>query len=225
MLTPIKTPDSLQILESVNQFYSQSFDQLMNLVIALITLIGVVVPLIITGIAWFVQKKFFKAENQEIKNSLEKELGIESALKIKEIEEIYSKKEKEFEEKILTTEEKLERKISRSLGGVFFLQGQINLDAKSYKPAFESFVMAGTHCLRGKDERNLVAALVSMKNCLPKLHQADLNIEEGEIEKYNRLIQGLTDYDKECNGGYSRYLEQIKAEYKKAVERTNSTSK
>jgi len=69
----------LEILKYVNEFYSDSFINLITLFGILCGLVGVVIPILF----WVVQKRFFKAENQEIKNIIHKELREEYNLEIK----------------------------------------------------------------------------------------------------------------------------------------------
>ena len=54
--------DSLSVVESVNSFYSNAFSQLMTLTIAILAIIGVLMPLILQHI----QSRSFRIEQKSL---------------------------------------------------------------------------------------------------------------------------------------------------------------
>ena len=135
--------NTLKILETVNQFYIDSFNQLIMITVMILTFVGVLMPILIS----LYQKRIFKLEQQEIKNSL---LEILTS-NLKEIEEKidakYSEKEKEYEKKISNLEKVMEQQSLKSLAKIYHLQGNSYLGTKHYYTALESFFAAGTNYL------------------------------------------------------------------------------
>ena len=205
----------LEVLQYVNGFYSESFTQLITLFGVLCGLVGIVIPILY----WVVQKRFFKAENQEIKNSIQKELREEYNLEIKKISEVYLKKEKEYEDKILGMEKKLVKEIEKVSAGVYYVQGNMLIESSRFLGGFMSFLKAGRGAIISDNEKILKQVIkVITKTCLPGINKSQLNNEENIVKSYEDFIGDLTKYD--VNGRYTDDIRNIKIEYKKASERS-----
>ncbi|MBN3083270.1 hypothetical protein H4F49_21880 [Pectobacterium polaris] len=64
--------DALEILDKVDSFYSKSFNALLLLIIAMIGIVGVAIPLVIS----FYQTRLLKKQNSELKKSIDNEVSI-----------------------------------------------------------------------------------------------------------------------------------------------------
>jgi cell division protein YceG involved in septum cleavage len=205
----------LEILKYVNEFYSDSFINLITLFGILCGLVGVVIPILF----WVVQKRFFKAENQEIKNTIHKELREEYNLEIKKISEEYKEKESVYEKRIFEIEKELTKKIEKVSAGVYYIQGNMILSQSGYVLAFTSYLKAGKKDISCNNDQNLNQVIKRITRfCLPNIKQVDLkNADEDLLNNYNAFLKELTQYD--TNGRYSDDIKLIKSEYKQAQKR------
>jgi len=206
--------DTLKILETVNQFYTSSFNQLVILTVAVLSFAGIVVPILIT----LYQKRLFKLENIEIKELLKKELKLELKEAILEIKSQYEEKDEKYQEKIDELDIKLEKEISGAIGGNMHIQGNMQIKNKAYLNALNSFCKASIQHIKADKETNLRRALSLIENkCLPNLSKKTLEADENNIECFEDLLNQLEDYD--TNDRYTDNIRMLKIRYKQAIER------
>ena len=86
---------TLKILETVNQFYTQSFNQLILIIGAIFAFVGVFLPILIS----LYQKRLFRLEQKEVEASIGNTLKDELKLIEKKIKKEYEEKESELEKK------------------------------------------------------------------------------------------------------------------------------
>jgi hypothetical protein len=197
--------DSLKILETVNNFYTQSFSQLINITVAVLVFAGIIFPILIT----FYQKRLFKLEHEAIESSLTKKMKEELDNTVAKIELEYSEKEIEFELKISQIKEELYREVDRAKGGISHVQGCNDLEKGCYFTAFDSFVHAGTSYLRAKDNANLLRILNNISDsCLPRFSSKDFEDNEDVFSDLEKLMGELSEYNVE--GVYMDPLRKLK---------------
>jgi hypothetical protein len=206
--------DTLKILESVNQFYSQSFNQLVVITVAVLAFAGVVMPVLIS----LYQKRLFRLEHEEIRNRLKDELDAELAIAITEVRKEYEEKEKQYLSRIDSLDEKLEKEIAGSIGGNLHIQGNMNLKDQQYLNAFTSLTKAAINHIKADKETNLRRALrLVTDKCLPKLNKTRLERDEGVIESYEDLLEKLSEYN--VNDRYKDDIRLLKIRFKQAMAR------
>ena len=166
--------ETLEILEKVNQFYSQSFEQLILITIVILTFVGVVLPILIM----LYQKRLFKLEQQEIEISIKNNLSIELKTIEDKIRNEYKEKELEFESKILRIEEEIKIQSSKSLGGILHVQGNGYYLSQKYIRALESFIEASGNHLTAKNESGLKRLLAQINTCFDNINKKQLEEEE-----------------------------------------------
>ncbi|WP_226704493.1 hypothetical protein [Microbulbifer elongatus] len=207
--------NTLKILESVNQFYSQSFNQLVVITVALLAFAGVIMPILVSAY----QKRIFKLEHNEIKESLRRELDLELDVQISKIKREYEVKEGEYERKFEELEGKLEKEVAVAVGGNFHIQGNMNLESGSYYAAFFSFTRASVEHIKAGREGNLRRALRRInEKCLPKLNKQLLEADESVTDSFSELVSMLEEFN--VNGRYADDLKLLKYRYKQAQERS-----
>ncbi|MBK2258137.1 hypothetical protein [Francisella philomiragia] len=206
--------DTLKILESVNHFYSQSFNQLIVITVAVLAFAGVVMPVLI----YLYQKRLFRLEHEEIRNQLKDELNSELAKAIDAVRKEYKKKEEQYLSKIECLDEKIEKEIAGSISGTFHLQGIMNLKDKRYLNAFVSLTKAAVNNIKADDEINLRRQLgLVIKRCLPKLNKLQLERHVDVVEYYEELFEKLSEYN--MNNRYTDEIRLLKIAFKQAMER------
>lgn len=200
--------DSLKILETVNNFYSQSFNQLIIITAAVLTFAGVVLPILIT----IYQKRLFKLEHDAIESSLTQKMKDELELAIKAIESEYDQKEKAFEIQMNDLKEELHREIDTAKGGISHVQGCNSFDQSDWINAFESFIGASKSYIKAEDNLNLrrVISMIS-ENCLPNLNVDDIEQHSDTFENFEKVIETLTTYDN--NGIFSDQLKSLNRQF------------
>jgi len=205
--------ETLKILESVNQFYTYSFNQLVILTVSILSFTGIVVPILIT----FYQKRLFKLENKEIEESLKSKLQLELKDTILAIRNEYEEKDSMYQKKFDEVELKLEKEISGAIGGNLHIQGNMQVKNKAYLNALNSLCKASIHHIKADKETNLRRALSIIETkCLPNLNKKALEIDENNVECFEDLLTKLEEYD--SNERYTDNIRMLKIRYKQAIE-------
>lgn len=207
--------DPLLILEKVNQFYTQSFNQLVIITVAVLAFAGVIMPLLTT----LYQKRLFKLEHDDIKKQVKKELMDEFNLQVENIKKSYEEKDLSYQAKIEELDSKIEKKVAGATAGNMHIQANISLRNKHYFNAFHHLVRAGSGHIKSEKEVNVRRVINLLINkCLPKLTKSKLTSDEEVTEKYEEFIVELEGINQ--NDRYKDDIKAIRLQYKKAAERT-----
>ncbi|WP_160061820.1 hypothetical protein [Psychromonas sp. L1A2] len=184
--------DSLKILETVNNFYSQSFGHLITITVAVLAFSGIILPILVT----IYQKRLFKLEHEVIENSLIEKMKAELEIAVKEIKAEYDEKEKILKSKLSEMEDELNRKFDNAKGGICHVQGCSNFDQQRWFSAFESFVNASIFFIKGKDNLNLrrVTNMIN-ENCLPNLNANDIEHNIDTFNCFEKFLEDFATYD------------------------------
>ncbi len=184
--------DTLKILESVNQFYSQSFNQLVVITVAVLAFAGVMMPILIS----LYQKRIFKLEREAIEDSLKKTLQKDMDECIERMRNEYKEKEDQYEARISKLDQKMERTISGATAASLHIQGNISIGDKQYLRAFESLTSAATNYIKADSESNLRRVLrIIIEKCLPNLKKEQLENDENTIADYDDFLAKLEEYN------------------------------
>lgn len=203
--------DTLAILESVNNFYSQSFSHLISITLAVLAFSGVVLP-VLFGLY---QKRLFKLDHKEIEASLSKRMYEILQGSVDSIDEKISIKEKHLDEKLKLAVAKVQQDIDRIAGGLSHVQGNKYLSEKNYVFAFESFIGASFSYIESSDDRNLQRVLRLMTgDCFPNLTANDIEHHPSVFSSYIDVVDKLKKYNK--NRIYSDQIDDIERAYLKA---------
>jgi hypothetical protein len=206
--------DSLKILETVNNFYTQSFSQLINITVAVLAFAGIVLPILIT----FYQKRLFKLEHEVIENSLHKKMNEELGNALAQIKLEYEAKESKFESKIEEMKEELHREVDNAKGGISHVQGCNLLAQKDYFLAFESFVQASFGYIKSKENLNLrrVISVIS-DNCLPNMNSKHIEDNDEAFSQFEELLDKLSKYD--TDGSFTDQLRNLRRDFSQCKKR------
>lgn len=213
-LQGIPMQDSLKILESVNNFYSQSFSQLMSITVAVLAFAGIILPILVT----IYQKRLFKLEHEAIENSLTKKMSEELENAVKEIRAEYEEKEKHFVSEISKMKQELNSEVDKAKGGISHVAGCTELERKYFFNAFDCFIQACISYIKGRDNLNLrrVVYMVS-DNCLPNLSSSDIENNGDTFKRLEEVIEQLTEYD--TNGIFTDQLRGLKYQLSQCQKR------
>ncbi|GKX44542.1 hypothetical protein SOASR015_35760 [Pectobacterium carotovorum subsp. carotovorum] len=191
--------DALEILEKVDSFYSKSFYNLLLLVIAMIGLVGGVIPL---GISYY-QSKSFKSQVAKSQEDIENNFS-------QKLEELKGKLASENEEKMAGLERKIELMLNdiekktnddvvkvkyQSLGLIFHTLAATCSYGESYRSASGHLLTAGFYYMNCGDEANLRNVINELtKSTLAKTPKdKDMTILKG---RYNKFINKMKNYEK-----------------------------
>ena len=208
--------DSLKILETVNNFYTQSFSQLINITVAVLVFAGIVLPILIT----FYQKRLFQLEHEAIEKSLNKKMKEELNNAVAKIKSEYEEKEAEFESKITEMKEELHIEIDKAHGGISHVQGCNMLEQNDYFAAFDSFISACTSYIKAKDNLNLrrVTSTISTL-CLPNMNSKSIEYNEDTFCRFEKLLDKLSKYD--IDGAFTDQLRNLRREFSQCKKRNS----
>ncbi|MEQ9769654.1 hypothetical protein ABRQ03_02160 [Pectobacterium jejuense] len=202
--------DALEILDKVNSFYTNSFNSLQTMVAAMIALVGVAIPLVIS----FYQSSLLK--NQSIK--LQGDIELNFSNKLEELKrELSSENEKKMavlevkvKEMLQSIEEKNKIEInkvrSESLARIFHTIGSNYNYRKVYTSSAMYLVMAGSYYIDYDDDLNLNRIMNSLINqVVPQLTK---NNKTTEMEnRYARFMKKIKNYN--SKGKYTDAIKKL----------------
>ena len=185
--------DAAAILESVYSFYSDAFNSLLQLTIAVIAVVGVIVPLLL---GWF-QNRQARIENASMRREIDS-LVSEKVVELRALlKEELSKGIAEYDERMKVLEasfrEELTKKSERVTGGIFQVQGNMLADAKHYPEAVESMKDAVESYCKSRELYNLQRVLnVLEETCIPRFDKTTFD-EVDELESnINAIIDNVS---------------------------------
>jgi hypothetical protein len=197
--------DSLKILETVNNFYSQSFSQLINITVAVLAFSGIILPILIT----IYQKRLFKLEHETIESSLRKEMTDELERVKQEIKSEYEQKEKDFEMQITEMKNELHIEVDKAKGGISHVAGSNELERNNWLGAFDNFISASSRYIKAKDNLNLRRVTnIMYENCLPNFNANTIEHNNEIFNNFEEVIEKLTEYN--SDGVFTDQLSALK---------------
>lgn len=198
--------EALKILESVNAFYSQSFNQLIVITVAVLTFAGVILPVLIL----LYQKRLFRLEQEEIKHSLKLEMEIQ-------IQKITSERFDEYKSSVSDLDKKYEKQLSYAIGCGLHLQGKVNVIEVDYINALYSFSIAGERFIVAEHEANLIRAISCLHICFDNLDKSRLQDDDAHVQAYQSFIEKLEGFN--VNQRYLDDIRKLKKQFKAASQR------
>jgi len=208
-------------LVTVKAFYQDAFDQLFQYMLAMFALVGVVVPLV----AGWLNARNLKSEKESLERSIREQVSnaeqkikhdskdaidAQIAKESERLTELLNEKSKDLERQINTSYARLE-------GSAFHLQANQQSKEGFHAEAAGDFAYAAAQYLVGKDEANAGIALRLTIESLQKATRNEIEDSDSE-EKVNDLVKVLEKSNE--NGRYRICIEDIRAELKKAKQRT-----
>jgi hypothetical protein len=175
----------LDVVNSVNGFYSGAFDKLFGLVLALIALFGVIIPILVQ----IYQRRVMKVSESELKAEIKNLLEEKKKELMAEIENKLKSEKENIAESLKANTAIIERKLNNTTGGVYHVQGNGNLKEGRFANAAEDFCRAGLLYCKSKSGSDLGAVIKNLAlHSLPKVGKKDFEVHnlEGQV---NRLIE------------------------------------
>jgi len=197
--------DTLQLLDKVHSFYSDSFTDLMTLTISILLIIGVIMPFVLQAI----QARSFKSEKESLESLIKGNIQNATIEMRSEFENIFAGEKEKLELLVKEHSESIKQLMAEqsavSMGGTFFLQAAANYDREKYANAARDFAYSAIKCFEGKEETNGQRALRRLvKDCLPNLNKADFKAIPDLEKNIGSLVDQLTKMDE-----YGRFRDDI----------------
>lgn len=204
--------DAIEILETVDSFYSKSFNTLLLLIISIIGIVGVIIPLVIAGY----QNKLIKKQTVNLQESIDNEVETK-LLELKK--SLYA----DNEQKMLDLERDVKKIIDAMEGeykaGIKNLRAEalarINhnsasnyLQRKSYRLSAEYYFIAGILYIQYKDHFNLRRVLKTLIDSV--INKLPPNSKTESFEKiYNNFLKKISVFNTESI--YSDDIKKLKS--------------
>lgn len=207
--------ETLKILESVNQFYTQAFDQLMNVTLAVIAFAGILMPILIA----FSQSRLFRLDNKRIQGVLSEEMKVELHGATEAIRDEYMRKEARYENQIRDLEQEMEKRLFKATGATFHLQTNQFLGCGNNLEALGSACQAVTAYIEAGDEFNLNRVLKTIRdNCLPHLTKEQMeDSPENIVKTCEATFNSLSEFDD--SGRYFDQIQDLRWQLKQTMKR------
>ncbi|MEQ9905049.1 hypothetical protein [Pectobacterium aroidearum] len=211
--------DALEILEKVDSFYSKSFYNLLMLIIAMIGIVGVIIPLVIS----FYQTRTLKNQNANLKRNIDDEFSIKLSdlkdsiydynkgemLRLEnDVKNMMIKIERDYKIEIENLRAESLARINNTIAGTCLVN-------KHYKTSAKYYFQAGLNYIKYKNHYSLRHVIQNlMKKVIPNLLPNDS--DESINEKYKKFINRLSEfntesiYDDDISGLKSVWMEFLK---------------
>jgi len=216
--------DTLQLIDKVNSFYSNSFSQLITLTIAILGFSGVILPIVIQ----FIQTRIFRIEQKSVQSQISQEIQAARHELKKDIESDFAVEKANMklllDEQIKSVKQLIEEQSALSTGTSFFVQAKINLETKDYVQAATDYACAAKWLLIGKDDLNGQRAIDSLLNrCLPLLSSRSFD-HGSDLENSIKILLKQLELRNENNRFYDA-MKDITIGIANAKKRTSNPNK
>lgn len=212
--------NALSVVEKINSFYAQSFNQLITITVAFLAFIGVLVPVLIT----LYQARQLKNDKKELENYIqEKHSQIKEGIS-NEIQSFFQLERERLQNEFAALKEEIRLSELKAHAGLLHLQGNSNLGKGDFVGAFRDFLRAAAQYASAAQERNLQRVLrLAIEECLPKL---DYRIKEPAFEideTFQECVGKLSAIN--INGRYDDVIKRLKLSYELACKKKPEAKK
>jgi hypothetical protein len=203
----------LDVVNSVNGFYSGAFDKLFGMVLALIALFGVILPILIQ----IYQKRVMKVSESELKAEMATLLAEKKGELFNDVEEKFEAEKKSIQKQFDGLNKAIEEKFTKTEGYTAQLQANYYLRNNDFPRAALNFSHAALCycvCDEGQNLMPIVDGLAD--DCLPQLSKK--NLENGDLkENLDMLLEELRGKNK--NGYLSTHIKALEKAMEEALKR------
>jgi len=199
--------DFSALLNMVDTFYSNAWNRL-------------IILLAIVGVAWPVILKVYSDYRVRIKEEKIEKKFSEKIQKLNEsnLELINKKNDANMEklDKLISEQiENVEMKLNTSMGGIFYVQGNVNFEKKQFRDALNSYFVAFHYLYDGKNEQNLQNVINNIVKCYTQIKDLPLliEVESQHVDLIKKLLK-IND-----NSRYENTIDKIKKAFNAAKKR------
>ncbi len=205
--------ETLAILEKVNNFYSDSFYQLLWFNGVMGAIVGIFVPLIFQHY----QNRKNKQDKKELNNAIETKSDL---IKEEIKKEIKKYTDDDWTKRKNDIDKELKKIDSTSRGFSFHLSGLSARDKKLYTKALEDYIISGINYIKASDELNLQAIINCINGCLEYLNKSQLEDSDKIKKQFDIFIKDLESLN--TNYRYSTDIEKLKKNFNNALKRKDT---
>lgn len=211
-----------EVLNRLDNIYSTAFGWLILITISVVTLIGVVVPMVLA----YLQRRSFSDERDVIIDSLNKSLNASVAKLMSEFEEaidnrikeLFCESEKRINTRIKQIEDKLNKEIASSMGRIYHIQGGISEEEENFIDAAESYTWAASFYIEANEGLNLNRTLSCLaENVLPKMNKNMFSDNQSLKDDFNDMIDMLKKFDN--SGFFEDKIIELRSNFRSAIIR------
>ncbi|ACT14176.1 MULTISPECIES: hypothetical protein [Pectobacterium] len=217
--------DALEILEKVDSFYSKSFSYLLLLIIAMIGIVGVIIPLVIASY----QARLLKKQTINLQESinvgiasklseLKREIQIDNENEMLKLDRDVKKKIEEMEKE---NRIKMRKVRAESLAKVYHLGAITSISKKMYDEAALLYFRAGFNYIKYNNHYSLRLIINYLVTFV--IGKIPPDCEGAELDKYYRkFIKELSLFNKESM--YDDCIYDLKSSWNAFKKRVESGS-
>lgn len=183
---------TLQILEKVHAFYSNSFNQLIAVVAGGFAVVGVVVPLIVS----LIQARHLRQDHAALTATIKQEIADARATIREELAGDVDAVRKEAAKQLDALRDSLTEQVDKALdeanGAIYLLQSKLQEDRGWAGQALVSAMTSARKYINAGDENNLQASLNSVIRLLGKIDETAFKGPLLEVPKaFTALMEAL----------------------------------
>jgi len=201
-----KLNETANIINNVNAFYESAWLKL----IVVITIIGIVVPIVIQYFQRKSNKDIFEKYSSDFELKLNERINILEERNKKYIAELQENYNKEIDKLKQITEEQTDTNEANT----FYLQGRLRFSEKNYKHALPDFIYSTEKYLKVGNIERMLVLLSFINNCIIKIEKKSVFDEV--------LLERKTDWDEfiaKCYNNKNR--EEIKNNIAEIIKEVN----
>lgn len=215
------------LLQKVDSFYQTSWQHLLVYSTIGVAFVGVVVPVLLR----LYENRQARIAEQNFRDLLKNLVG-EAKLELQGILKAdHDAHKAELMNEVRSQENKIQaiaekfkddlvKRISRTEGGAFHIQGILLLEQKKYLTALVSLLEAISNFVTAEDELNLNRSISGVEQCLGHLNKNSIDGHlDNVVLRFEAMIETLLTVNK--NGRYSDKIRELKKAFKDATERTS----
>lgn len=209
----------LEILNTVNTFYSQSFNQLITITVAVLAFVGVILPILIS----VYQKRLFAIEHREIEQKLIVKIEAEFDKKVELLIEKHKEEMLAQEDVFDELKKDVTRKFNKLEGALLHVQA-VNTKGLAIVSAYRDFMDSAISYIEAENNLNLRRVLTQViGECLPRITKSDLEYDSELGKLHAKLIKKLKSHN--TNGHYTDLIDDLELAFNQAKNRIEPITK
>lgn len=218
--------DALELLEKVDSFYSKSFYNLLLLIIAMISLVGVVIPFLITSY----QTRLLKRQNISLQESIKNEVASRLSKLKQDLYFDNDNKILELKSNIKSNMERMEgehniainKLRSECLARINNIKAGTCLINKSYNESAIFYFQAGLYYMQYESHYDLRYVIENLiRKVIPNMSSGDSDTEV--IENYKKFLERLLSFNTELI--YIDDIKELKSVWLEFLKRVENNDK
>ena len=215
ILTNVVSHDitGLDVVKSVNEFYSSAFTHLIAVIGSIVAIGGILIP-------YYFQRREARLHLAQLRDDLGKAVGNAKKDIAEQMLNLLKAEKDELKEMVAQTKKDLEKQNARAMGMTLHNQANRSLEAGEQQDAAAEAIGAANWYCKGDDHTNLLRICTYLSETILPIIEAK-DFEESDLQK---KLEKFEDHlmDMNTNGFLQDTINSLRSERKAALKRIKS---